>query len=58
LIRTTVDATEGDRDRVSTTYKQFAHGVKPGDRLLVDNGNVGLVAVEKMLESMMVAASS
>ena len=33
-------------DRVSTTYKQLADDVRPGDRLLVDDGNVALVAVE------------
>ena len=30
-------------DRVSTTYKQLAHDAEPGDRLLVDDGKVGLV---------------
>ena len=30
---------------MSTTYKQLADDVRPGDRLLVDDGNVGLVAV-------------
>ena len=40
-IRITVDAIDGDHDRVSTTYKQLAHDVKPGNRLLVDDGNLG-----------------
>jgi pyruvate kinase len=44
-IRITVEDYPGDHDRVSTTYKQLAQDVRPGDRLLVDDGNVGLVAV-------------
>jgi pyruvate kinase len=42
----TVDECEGTHDRVSTTYKQLAADVKPGDRLLVDDGNVALIAVD------------
>jgi pyruvate kinase len=45
-IRITVDDVEGGHDRVSTTYKQLAQDVKPGDKLLVDDGNVALIAVE------------
>ena len=30
-------------DRVSTTYKQLSADAQPGDRLLVDDGKVGLV---------------
>jgi pyruvate kinase len=45
-IRITVEDIEGDHDRVSTTYKELADDVRPGDRLLVDDGNVALVAVE------------
>ncbi len=45
-VRITVDDVVGDHDRVSTTYKQLAHDVRAGDRLLVDDGNVALVAVE------------
>jgi pyruvate kinase len=45
-IRITVEDVEGTHDRVSTTYKELAADVRPGDRLLVDDGNVGLVAVE------------
>ncbi|HEV7653794.1 MAG TPA: pyruvate kinase [Mycobacteriales bacterium] len=41
---TTEDVT-GTADRVSTTYRQLAEDVRPGDRLLVDDGNVGLVVV-------------
>ena len=42
-MRITVDDCEGTHDRVSTTYKQLAEDAAPGDRLLVDDGNVGLV---------------
>ena len=42
----TVDAILGDRDRVSTTYKGLPGDVKPGDRLLIDDGKVALRAVE------------
>jgi pyruvate kinase len=36
----------GAHDRVSTTYKSLADDVRPGDRLLVDDGNVALIAVD------------
>ena len=42
-VRITVDDCEGTHDRVSTTYKQLSADAAPGDRLLVDDGNVGLV---------------
>ena len=42
----TVDDILGDRDRVSTTYKGLPGDVKPGDRLLIDDGKVALRAVE------------
>lgn len=45
-VRITVDDVEGTHDRVSTTYKQLAQDAKPGDRLLVDDGKVGLVCTE------------
>ncbi|MCT1368993.1 pyruvate kinase [Corynebacterium mucifaciens] len=45
-VRITVDDVEGTHDRVSTTYKQLAQDAKPGDRLLVDDGKVGLVCKE------------
>jgi pyruvate kinase len=45
-VRITVEDVPGTHDRVSTTYKQLAQDVRPGDRLLVDDGNVGLVVVE------------
>lgn len=41
-VRITVDEVEGTHDRVSTTYKELAADAKPGDRLLVDDGKVGL----------------
>ncbi len=42
-VRITVEDCEGTHDRVSTTYKQLAQDARPGDRLLVDDGKVGLV---------------
>ncbi|MCW2690361.1 MAG: pyruvate kinase [Mycobacterium sp.] len=42
-VRITVQDVEGTHDRVSTTYKQLAKDAQPGDRLLVDDGNIGLV---------------
>ncbi|MCX8562398.1 pyruvate kinase [Mycolicibacterium mucogenicum] len=42
-VRITVDDCEGTHDRVSTTYKQLAEDARAGDRLLVDDGKVGLV---------------
>ncbi|APT85045.1 pyruvate kinase [Corynebacterium aquilae] len=44
-VRITVDDVAGTHDRVSTTYKNLAKDAKPGDRLLVDDGKVGLVCV-------------
>jgi pyruvate kinase len=45
-VRITVEAVVGTHDRVSTTYQHLAEDVRPGDRLLVDDGNVALVAVD------------
>src|SRR5215207_9923736 len=47
-VRITVDDVAGTHDRVSTTYKQLAEDARAGDRLLIDDGKVGLrvVAVE------------
>ncbi|QNQ90507.1 pyruvate kinase [Corynebacterium poyangense] len=42
-VRITVDDVPGTHDRVSTTYKGLARDARPGDRLLVDDGKVGLV---------------
>ncbi|NEW46419.1 pyruvate kinase [Nocardia cyriacigeorgica] len=41
-VRITVEDCDGTHDRVSTTYKELAEDAKPGDRLLVDDGKVGL----------------
>ena len=45
-VRITVEDCEGSVDRVSTTYKQLAEDAQPGDRLLVDDGKVGLTVVD------------
>jgi pyruvate kinase len=42
-VRITATDCVGSRDRVSTTYKQLAQDAVAGDRVLVDDGNVGLV---------------
>ncbi|ASO21387.1 pyruvate kinase [Actinoalloteichus hoggarensis] len=42
-VRVTVEDVVGTHDRVSTTYKGLAEDAKVGDRLLVDDGKVGLV---------------
>ncbi|MEV0360525.1 pyruvate kinase [Nocardia sp. NPDC050697] len=41
-VRITIDEVEGSHDRVSTTYRELAKDAKAGDRLLVDDGKVGL----------------
>jgi pyruvate kinase len=41
----TNEAVEGSHDRVSCTYKRLPEEVRPGDRLLIDDGKVA-VAVE------------
>jgi pyruvate kinase len=47
-VRITVDDVPGTHDRVSTTYKDLANDARADDRLLIDDGKVGLrvVAVE------------
>jgi pyruvate kinase len=45
-VRITVEDCEGSHDRVSTTYHNLAGDVRPGDRLLIDDGNVALIAVD------------
>src|SRR6185312_15165 len=45
-VRITIEDVEGTHYRVSTTYKELAADVRPGDKLLVDDGNVALIAVE------------
>jgi pyruvate kinase len=42
-VRITVEDFEGTPNRVSTTYKRLAEDATPGDRVLVDDGNIGLV---------------
>ncbi len=42
-IRITVEEFAGTHGRVSTTYKRLALDASPGDRVLVDDGNIGLV---------------
>jgi pyruvate kinase len=44
VVITTEDV-PGSHDRVSTTYRRLADDVRPGDRLLVDDGNVALAVV-------------
>ncbi|SDO10320.1 pyruvate kinase [Lentzea jiangxiensis] len=46
VVRVTVEDVEGTHDRVSTTYKELAKDAKVGDRLLVDDGKVGLVVID------------
>ncbi len=45
-VTITVDDVQGSRDRVSTTYKGLAQDARPGDRLLIDDGKVGLVVTQ------------
>ncbi|UQX12475.1 pyruvate kinase [Candidatus Mycobacterium methanotrophicum] len=42
-VRITVSDFLGNHDRISTTYKYLTQDAAAGDRLLVDDGNVGLV---------------
>jgi len=42
----TVEDIVGTADRVSTTYQGLANDARPGDRLLIDDGKVGLVVTE------------
>jgi pyruvate kinase len=44
-VAITTEDVLGTADRVSTTYGRLADDVAPGDRLLVDDGKVGLVVV-------------
>src|SRR4029450_1084765 len=46
IVRITVDDVAGTHDRVSTTYKQLADDARPGDRMLVDDGRIGLTVTE------------
>ncbi len=42
----TSESVEGDERRVSQTYPQLAQDVKPGDRILIDDGLIGLEVKE------------
>ncbi len=42
-VTISVEDFPGTADRVSTTYKGLANDARPGDRLLIDDGKVGLV---------------
>ena len=45
-VRITVEDVTGTHDRVSTTYPGLASDAREGDRLLVDDGKVGLQVVD------------
>ena len=45
-VTITVDDIVGTRERVSTTYGGLAQDARPGDRLLIDDGKVGLVVTQ------------
>ncbi len=45
-VTITVDEIIGTRERVSTTYEGLAQDARPGDRLLIDDGKVGLVVTQ------------
>ena len=45
-VTITVDDVVGTKDRVSTTYLGLAQDARPGDRLLIDDGKVGLVVTD------------
>ncbi|MBS1825890.1 MAG: pyruvate kinase [Acidobacteria bacterium] len=42
----TTEAIEGNTERASTTYADFAKDVRPGDRVLLNDGSVELKALE------------
>jgi pyruvate kinase len=45
LVITTDESIVGTAERISTTYKLLPRDVKPGDRILLDDGNLELRAV-------------
>src|SRR6195952_2856139 len=45
-VTITVDDIVGTKERVSTTYLGLAQDARPGDRLLIDDGKVGLVVTD------------
>jgi pyruvate kinase len=49
-IRITTESIEGTENRIPTTYKNLLKDVKPGDRILVDDGKIRL-HVEKVEKS-------
>lgn len=42
----TADEIEGNKERVSITYKDLIHDVKPGNTILIDDGLLGLTVQE------------
>jgi pyruvate kinase len=42
IVITTDETIEGDQDRISTTYDLLPKDVQPGDRILLDDGNLEL----------------
>ena len=46
VVRITVEDVAGTHDRVATTYPGLAHDARKGDRLLVDDGKVGLEVIK------------
>lgn len=44
------DSVLGDATQVSTSYKSLATSVKPGDRILVDDGLIGMLVLETYAE--------
>jgi pyruvate kinase len=44
-VTITSEPAVGDAKRVSTTYRLLPEDVRPGDRLLVDDGNIALVVI-------------
>ena len=45
-VTITTEPMTGTQDRVSTTYPRLSDDVRPGDRLLVDDGNIALTVIE------------
>ena len=46
----TIDDVPGDQNRVSVTYKELPHDVKPGSVILIDDGLVGMT-VERVTDT-------
>jgi pyruvate kinase len=46
LVTITSDDLLGTPDRISTTYKELAHDVKPGEHILLSDGRIELVVTE------------